>query len=121
VGLRLAFRPLPASSLREAAGTLPGMQRAGQTWLSHVQAQAAPVLGAWFRDHAATALRRAVAATPQLSAAPDLERAQARMLERMAELRREPRRGACGMNAAPRRRSCLRQSDGFAYHQNAIG
>ena len=92
--LRVAFHPLAASSLPERLRGWPiALPRYGRTVLDRCAPTLCRVARGRFIDMAARALARAGTAAPQLSAAPALDRCQARMLERLDALRRDPRHG----------------------------
>lgn len=105
--IRLAFRPLAASSLRELLlASRPGRMHSARRLL-HLATPVMERVGCrHFAERAARSLASAAAAPPQLSAAAALDRCQTRMLERLEALRRDP------LNAA----LALHPSRNSAYH-----
>jgi succinoglycan biosynthesis protein ExoV len=92
LGMRIEFRPLRSSSLLERLhATHFGHTRRGRALISAGGPSLRRLARRHFTERAAIALHRATAATPQLSASASLEACQARMLERLEGLRRQPR------------------------------
>ena len=92
LGLRIEFRPLRCSSLLERLRvTHFGHTSRGRALIAAGGRSLRRLGYRHFAERAAIALRHAAAATPQLSPAPMLEACQARMLERLEALRRDPR------------------------------
>ena len=102
LGMRIEFRPLRCSSLLERLhATHFGHTRRGRALISAGGAGLRGLGRSRFAERAAVALGRAAAATPQLSPPAALQACQARMLERLARLRRDPRRGSSSDHHKP--------------------
>jgi succinoglycan biosynthesis protein ExoV len=89
--LTIRWQCLPASSVREwidVSGV--GLSHRGRLWLERHGPQLEGIAAHRLVARAANALRHAASASPQLSATAELQRCQARMMEALAELRREP-------------------------------
>jgi succinoglycan biosynthesis protein ExoV len=110
VGVSIAFRRVPASSLAERlyASPLAG-RHLGRALVRRHESALHGVRLARFVDRAVSALARAAGATPQLSAGPDLQRCQDRMLQAVAVLRRElcSQPAPCAGIGNPHRTACL--------------
>ncbi len=93
LGLRIEFRPLTCSSLLERLHASHfGHTHRGRALLAAGGPSLSRVGRRHFAERAALALGRAATATPLLSHPTALEACQARMLERLERLRRDPRR-----------------------------
>ena len=89
VGVSVAFRRLPASSLAEWLHASPlAARHAGRSLVRRHEAALRSIGLAGFIERAAAALGDAAGAVPQLSAATDLQCCQDRMLQAVAALRR---------------------------------
>jgi succinoglycan biosynthesis protein ExoV len=110
VGVSVAFRRLPASSLAERLHASPlATRHLGRAWVRRHEAALHGVGLAGFIDRAASALGRAAAAAPQLSTEADLQRCQDRMLQAVAVLRRQlcSQPAPCAGIGNPLRTACL--------------
>ena len=92
--LTIAFQTLPPSTALERAH-LTGLDRfhAGRRLLTRQAARLAAIARDRYAARAATALQRAATSLPQLSRESSLDRGQARMMDAIAALRRDPMRG----------------------------
>jgi succinoglycan biosynthesis protein ExoV len=91
IGLEIAFRRLPASSLSEWM-QVSGLAsfHTGRRLLHHLGGRLGPVAADRLVQRAAAALRQAAAATPQLSSDTALHRSQDRMMAALRRLRLAP-------------------------------
>lgn len=93
MALRPRFRPLPASTLLEWAETSwLGRFHTTRVWLRRMEPRLATVTSERLVARASEALRRAAAASPQLSAERTLDRCQSRMLDAIDAIRAQPLR-----------------------------
>jgi succinoglycan biosynthesis protein ExoV len=121
LGLTLAFHDLKASSLPEwiRASGLASVHL-GRRLLERHAARLAPVAADRMTERSAAALRRAAAATPQLSADAALARSQARMMDALRQLRLAPFTRP-RPDRTPRARTGLHPCDVSAYHPHPTG
>ena len=97
--LTIRWQCLPASSVREwiDLGRI-GLSHRGRLWLERHGHQLEGIESHRLVARAANAWGHAASALPQLSATAELERCQARMMEALGALHREPFRGWSGMD-----------------------
>jgi len=110
VGVSVAFRRLPPSSLPEWLHVSPlAARHTGRSLVRRHETALRGVGLAGFIDRAAAALGHAAGAEPQLSAATDLQCCQDRMLQAVAALRRDlcSRPASCAGAITPLRTTCL--------------
>jgi succinoglycan biosynthesis protein ExoV len=120
MGLRPRFRRLPASTLREWAGAgRLGSWHTARGWLDRQDDRLRRLTPERLVVRASAALRRAVAAEPQLSADSVLQRCQSRMLDAVHALAANPQRGV-GLRVATVPRYLQREVDS-AYQLKPIG
>ncbi|MGE0225887.1 MAG: polysaccharide pyruvyl transferase family protein [Acetobacteraceae bacterium] len=122
LGIRIASRRLPPSSMLEWAGvSCLGTWHRGRDLLHHHRTRIRAACAEGFSDRAAAALTRIASHEPQLSGDSALHRSQLRMLDRVEALRRQPFRAVIEETVPPRNRSVLHAHEGFAYHHSSIG
>lgn len=113
---------LPASSGREWAGLgWLASSRRGRIWLDRHAGRFEGIAPDWLAARAAGALRRAASAAPQLSSDAALGRCQARMMDAVAALHRQPFRTATDRTSLLQMPSRLRWRDDSAYQLNPTG
>lgn len=120
--LTIRAQRLPASSAREwiEVSRLASLDHP-RRWLQQHGAWLDGIAPEQLANRGARALRRAAAAEPQLSSATTLERCQARMMEALAILRRQPFRSAAGGENAMCMRTHLHRRDDTLYQLKPIG
>lgn len=119
--LSIAFRDLKASSLPEwlRASGLASFHLGRQVLERHVT-RLVPVASGWMTERGAAALRRAAAATPQLSSDVALASSQTRMMAALRQLRLAPMTRP-RLDRLPRVRTDLHRCDDSAYHPHPTG
>lgn len=122
LGLRIRFRALAPSSLLEQLTCLPlAERRTNRTMLARHGARLRATGSERLIERAATALRRVALEPPQLSDALALDRAQARMWQRITRIQSHPFRAMSRLRRSDPGPSLLRVEEEFAYHPLSTG
>jgi succinoglycan biosynthesis protein ExoV len=122
VALQLRFRDLRASTIAEwAAASRLSSFHATRVWLNQHTARLESMVLERLVTRAASALRLAANALPQLTTDAALDRCQSRMLEAVHAMRTKPLRDVSPAQATARPRSRLQPDDDSAYQLRPIG